>query len=172
MNQAKAKLAESERNVVVLIAEAKTRNQISSAKELVKEYATSLGIDLSFQNFEQEMAEFPSAYARPDGRVLLAIDGGDAVGVVALRRLSGKICEMKRMYVQPEFRGRGIGRMLAKRAITEARRIGYSRMRLDTLSRLKEAIRLYDSLGFRKVRPYRVNPHKDAVYMELNLERL
>jgi len=72
---------------------------------LIREYAASLGIDLSFQNFEQEMAEFPGAHARPDGRVLLAIERGDAVGVVALRRLSGKICEMKRMYVQPEFRG-------------------------------------------------------------------
>ena len=157
---------------MALIVEAKTRSQISSAEGLIREYAASLGIDLSFQNFEQEMAEFPGAYARPDGRVPLAIEGGDAVGVVALRRLSGKICEMKRMYVQPEFRGMGIGRMLAKRVIGEAQNIGYSRMRLDTLSRLKEAIFLYDSLGFKKVSPYAVDPQKDAVYMELNFGRL
>ena len=160
---------------MVRIVEAKTRNQISSAKELIREYAASLGVlglDLSFENFEQEMAEFPGAYARPDGRVLLAIEGGGAVGVVALRRLPGKSCEMKRMYVKPEFRGRGIGRMLANRAIGEARDIGYSRMRLDTLARLKEAVFLYDSLGFKKVRPYTINPHKDAAYMELNFGRL
>jgi GNAT superfamily N-acetyltransferase len=144
---------------VVRVVEAKTGNQISSAKELIIEYATSLGIDLGFESFEQEMAGFPGAYARPDGRLLLAVEAGDAVGVVALRRLSGKTCEMKRMYVQSEFRGRGIGRTLAKRVIEEAEDIGYSRMRLETLSRLKEAVSLYDSLGFKKVKPYSVNPH-------------
>jgi putative acetyltransferase len=157
---------------VALIAEAKTRDQISSAKELVMGYAASLRIDLSFDNFEREMAEFPGAYARPEGRLLLAVEGGDAVGIVALRRLSGKTCEMKRMYVRPEFRGRGIGRMLAKRAIGEARDAGYVRMRLDTLSRLKEAIFLYESLGFKKIGPYKVNPNKGVVYMELKLGRV
>jgi len=157
---------------VVLIAEAKTRNEISSAEALIREYATSLGIDLGFQSFEKEMAEFPGAYAGPDGRILIAIEDGDAVGVVGLRRLSGKVCELKRMYVRPKFRGKGIARKLAKRAIVVAQDIGYSRMRLDTLSRLKEAVLLYDSLGFKKVRPYTVNPHEDAIYMELKLERL
>jgi putative acetyltransferase len=139
---------------------------------LIMEYATSLAIDLSFDDFEREMAEFPGAYARPDGRLLLAIEGGRAVGTVAFRRLSGKICEMKRMYVRPEFRGRGIGRMLAKRVIEEAQDAGYSRMRLDTLSKLKEAVFLYESLGFKKIGPYKVNPNKGVIYMELNLGRL
>jgi len=165
----KAKIFELERRAVVLIAEARTKRQFASAAELIKEYAASLGIDLSFESFEQEMAEFPGAYARPEGRTLIAIEGGEAVGVVGLRRLSGKICELKRMYVRPEFRGRGIGRMLAKRAIEEGRAFGYTRMRLDTLSRLKEAVFLYDSLGFKKIGQYRVNPHKDVIYMELDL---
>ncbi len=144
---------------------------VSSARELIREYSASLGIDLGFQNFEQEMAEFPAHYTRPDGRVLVAVEGGEAVGVVGLRRFSGRICELKRMYVRPEFRGKGIGRKLAKRAIKEARDIGYARMRLDTLSRLKEAISLYASLGFYEIPPYRVNPHKGVVYMELDLSR-
>ncbi len=157
------------RCVVVRVAQARTRSQLSSAEELIKEYAASLGIDLSFQNFEREMAEFPGAYSRPDGRIIIAIEGRDAVGVVGIRKLSGKTCELKRMYVRPEFRGMGIGRMLANKAIEEARGIGYRRMRLDTLSRLKEATSLYESLGFEKVGPYTVNPNEDAVYLELDL---
>jgi putative acetyltransferase len=154
---------------VVQIREATTKSLVSSARKLIREYSVSLGIDLSFQNFEEEMAEFPSHYARPRGRVLVAVEGGEAVGVVGLRRFSARICELKRMYVRPEFRGRGIGRMLAKRAIEEARGIGYAKMRLDTLSRLQEAVSLYGSMGFKQIGPYRANPHKGVVYMELDL---
>ncbi len=153
------------------IAEAKTKSQISSAEKLIREYAASLGIDLSFENFEQEMADFPRAYTRPGGRLLIAIEGGHAVGVVGVRRLSAKMCEMKRMYVRPGSRGRGIGRLLARRAIKAAQDAGYNRMRLDTLSRLKEAVSLYRSLGFEKIEPYRFNPHRGVLYMELNLGR-
>jgi GNAT superfamily N-acetyltransferase len=156
---------------VVQIREARTPTLVSSARELIREYSASLGIDLGFQNFEQELAEFPAHYTRPDGRVLVAVEGGEAVGVVGLRRFSGKVCELKRMYVRPKSRGKGIGRKLAKRAIEEARVIGYAQMRLDTLSRLKEAVSLYDSLGFKEIPPYRVNPHKGVVYMELDLGR-
>jgi putative acetyltransferase len=154
---------------VVQIREARTKNLLSSARDLIMEYSASLGLDLSFQNFEQEMAEFPLHYTRPDGRILVAVEGGEAVGVVGLRRFSGSICELKRMYVRPGFRGRGIGRLLAARAIEEARAIGYARMRLDTLSRLKEAVSLYDSLGFEVIGPYRANPNKGVIYMELDL---
>jgi len=156
---------------VLQIREASKTRLISSARELIREYSASLGIDLSFQNFEREMAEFPADYARPDGRVLVAVEGGETVGVVGLRRLSGKVCELKRMYVRPEFRGKGIGRKLAKRAIKEARDIGYVRMRLDTLSRLKEAVSLYDSLGFKEIAPYTVNPNRGVIYMELVIGR-
>ena len=156
---------------MVQIREARSKSLVSSARELIREYSAFLGIDLSFQNFEKEMEEFPLQYARPEGRILVAVEGGKSVGVVGLRRFSGKICELKRMYVRPDFRGRGIGRLLAARAIEEARAIGYARMRLDTLSRLKEAVSLYDSLGFKEIGPYRANPNKGVIYMELDLGR-
>jgi len=140
------------------------------AKQLIEEYAVSLEIDLGFESFDREMAEFPGSYARPEGRLLLAVEEGDPAGVVALRRLSSKVCEMKRLYVRPDFRGRGIGRKLARRVIVEARRIGYARMRLDTLSSLTEAVSLYESLGFKRISQYRFNPHEGVVYMELDLK--
>lgn len=152
------------------IVEAKTKSRVASAKRLVKEYSASLGIDLGFESFDREMADFPGAYARPAGRLLLAIEKGDATGVVALRKLSENTCEMKRLYVRPDFRGKGIGRELATRVIQEARGIGYARMRLDTLSSLKEAVSLYKSLGFRRIAPYRFNPHEGVIYMELTLK--
>jgi len=154
---------------VVQVREARTGGMISSARKLIEEYSASLGIDLSFENFEQEIAEFPAHYTRPEGRVLVAVERGEAVGVVCLRRLSARVCELKRMYVKPKFRGRGIGRLLATRAIREAREIGYARVRLDTLSKLKEAVSLYGSLGFKEIGPYRVNPNKGVVFLELNL---
>lgn len=154
---------------MVQIREGRTTSQIASARELIREYSASLGIDLSFENFEQEMAAFPAPYTRPGGLILVALEGGEAVGVVGFRRLSGKVCELKRMYVRPGLRGLGIGRRLAERAIEEARDVGYTRMRLDTLSRLKEAVSLYGSLGFREIAPYRANPHKGVIYLELDL---
>ena len=154
---------------MVQIREAETARMVSSARDLIKEYSASLGIDLSFQDFEKEMVEFPAHYTKPDGRVFVAVEGSIAVGVVGVRRFSGKVCELKRMYVRPEFRGKGIGRMLAEKAIREAREIGYDRMRLDTLSRLEEAVSLYRSLGFKEIAPYRANPNKGVVYMELEL---
>ena len=154
---------------MVQIREAKTSRLVSSARDLIKEYSVSLGIDLSFQDFDKEMAEFPAHYTRPDGRVFVAVEQGEAVGVVGVRMFSRRVCELKRMYVRPEFRGKGVGRMLAERAIREAREIGYDRMRLDTLSRLKEAVSLYSSLGFKEIPPYRANPNKGVVYMELEL---
>ena len=156
---------------MVQIREARTTSLVSSARELIREYSAYLGVDLSFQNFEKEMEEFPLHYARPEGRILVAVEGGEAVGVVGLRRFSDKTCELKRMYVRPEFRGKGIGRLLAARAIQEAQEIGYTRMRLDTLARLKEAVSLYKSLGFEEIGPYRANPNQGVVYMELDLGR-
>ena len=142
---------------------------IERARSLFREYETSLGVDLCFQGFEQELAGLPGAYARPSGRLLLAVDGGRPAGCIALRPLGADTCEMKRLYVRPEFRGRRVGRLLVERVLAEARAIGYARMRLDTLPSMKEAIPLYRSLGFEEIAPYYANPVPGALFMELAL---
>lgn len=142
---------------------------VAQARELFQEYEASLGICLCFQNFEKELANLPRDYAPPQGRLLLALDGAQIAGCVALRQIDGETCEMKRLYVRPAFRGQGVGRELATTIIEQARSIGYVRMRLDTFSSMKEAIALYQSLGFRPIEPYRHNPIEGAIFMELGL---
>ncbi len=136
-------------------------------KELFREYEANLPFDLSFQNFEQELAGLPGRYAPPSGRLQLARRDGAFVGCVALRQIGNGVCEMKRLFVQPAFQGKGIGKALAQAIIEEARRIGYKRMRLDTV--LEPAKSLYRSLGFREIPPYQHVPVAGVVFMELEL---
>jgi len=138
-------------------------------RELFTEYGRSLGVDLSFQDFDRELASLPGDYAPPEGRVLLADEGGEAAGCVALRREGPARCEMKRLYVRPAHRGSGLGRRLALAVIEEARRIGYHRMRLDTLPSMGAAMGLYRDLGFRPIVPYRFNPVPGALFLEREL---
>ena len=146
--------------------------QIAAARELFLEYAKSLGFSLCFQNFDQELAGLPGYYAPPEGRLLLAEVEGHIAGCVALRKLEPGVCEMKRLYLRPQFRGQGLGQMLAERLIAEAREIGYRQMRLDTVEpMMKDAVGLYRKLGFREIAPYRENPIAGALYMELDLSR-
>lgn len=152
------------------IINAEIEEQIGIARELFLEYADSLGFSLCFQNFEQELAGLPGRYAAPAGRLLLALDDGQAAGCGALQPINGQVCEMKRLYVRPAFRGRGIGRTLAQALIAEARELGYAFMRLDTIpSKMQEAVVLYERLGFQEIAPYRENPFPEALYMELDL---
>jgi len=145
-------------------------DELDHIRRMFREYVDFLGIDLSFQSFEDEFAGLPGEYAPPRGRLLLAMWDDSPAGCVALRELGGG-CEMKRLWVRPEYRGHKVGRFLAEAVIEEARRIGYPWMRLDTLSSLAEATLLYRSLGFREIQPYRYNPIEGAIYMELNLRQ-
>jgi len=125
---------------------------------------------LCFQNFDKELAELPGDYAPPDGRMLLATYEGQLAGCVALRKLDGAICEMKRLYLRPKFRGKGLGRVLAETVINQARQIGYKRMRLDTVEpMMKDAVAMYRRLGFKEIAPYRPNAISGTLYMELEL---
>jgi ribosomal protein S18 acetylase RimI-like enzyme len=151
------------------IVEAHSAPQLASVRQLFLEYSRSLEIDLCFQGFERELTELPGRYAPPTGRLLLALQGNEAAGCVALRSIDDGTCEMKRLYVGPAFKGQGIGRALAESALTAARRIGYKKMRLDTLASMKEAISLYQSLGFQRIDPYYDNPSDCAMFLELNL---
>ncbi len=136
------------------------------ARELFRQYADSLGVDLSFQNFEREIATLPGDY----DPILVAHWNSEPAGCVALRAMEPPICEMKRLYVRPQFRGHRIGRTLAERIIAEAQARGFERMRLDTLPTMRQAIPLYAALGFREITPYRFNPIAGTKFMELALE--
>ena len=151
------------------IVSARSNHDIAFARELFLEYSASLGIDLCFQNFDNELRGLPGEYAPPYGRLFLARAEAELAGCVALRRIDEASCEMKRLYVLPRSRGKGVGRTLTKAVIDAARQIGYRRMRLDTLPSMREAIPLYESLGFRRIAPYYRNPIDGAIFMELEL---
>jgi GNAT superfamily N-acetyltransferase len=152
------------------VVQAETQPHIAQARELFLEYAQSLGFSLCFQNFDKELADLPGDYAPPDGRLLLAEYEGQLAGCVALHKLEADICEMKRLYLRPQFRGKGLGRALADRIIAEARQIGYERMRLDTVEPvMKDAVAMYRRFGFKDIAPYRPNPNPGTLYLELVL---
>jgi ribosomal protein S18 acetylase RimI-like enzyme len=158
------------RKLPIQFSQAESPAQIAVARELFLEYAQSLGFSLCFQNFDRELANLPGDYAPPDGRLLLAECEGSVAGCVALHKIDESICEMKRLYLRPPFRGKGLGRILAERIIAEARQIGYGCMRLDTVeSAMKDAVAMYRRLGFCEIAPYRDNPIPTALYMELQL---
>jgi len=157
------------RRKLIQIKPIDTAETLAQAKALFEEYAGSLDFDLIFQDFQGELAGLPGDYAPPHGCLLLAWHGGQVAGCVALRKIEGDICEMKRLYVRPAFRTRGLGKRLARTIIAEAKERGYMRMRLDTVPAMKEAQGLYESLGFIKIPPYRYNPVPGAAYLELIL---
>jgi ribosomal protein S18 acetylase RimI-like enzyme len=154
---------------MIRIIRAQSEDHYRWIRHLFQQYADSLGFDLEFQGFSQELAKLPGDYAPPLGCILLAEMAIEFVGCVALRPLGKRICEMKRLYVVQGHRGRNIGRALAEAIINEARARGYDRMRLDTLESMAEAKALYHSLGFRAIKPYRYNPLDNPSFFGLNL---
>ncbi len=154
------------------IRDADTAEWVGTARTLFLEYARSLDFALCFQDFDRELAELPGRYAPPSGRLLLALDGEEVAGCVALRGLDAATCEMKRLWVRPAWRGRGVGRRLAEAVVAAAREIGYARVRLDTVPSMTAAIALYGHLGFVEIAPYTENPVPGATFMELRLDLL
>jgi len=151
------------------IAEARWPDDRATVEALFREYVASLAEDISFQRVDDELAGLPGKYARPGGVVLIARDGGQAAAAVAYRMVEPGVCEMKRLYVRPVFRGSGLGRELANELIEDARTQGYRTMLLDTLASMQSARALYRDLGFVPVAPYYDNPLPGVMYMALEL---
>ena len=151
------------------IVPATSPQEIEAIRELFREYAATLPMSLDYQGFEAELAALPGKYAPPGGCLLLAVEEGRVAGCVAMRPFDDGRCEMKRLYLRPAFQGRGLGRQLADRVVSEARAVGYKGMLLDTLSSMDAAIRLYASLGFVRRSAYYVTPVGNTVFMELSL---
>jgi putative acetyltransferase len=151
------------------IKPAESKEELVQVRTLFEEYAAGLDIDLCFQGFDEEKAGLPGNYSPPQGRLLIASWGNAVAGCVALRPLEAGTCEMKRLYVRPEFRKFGVGRKLAERIIQEAVHLGYKTIRLDSLPSMVAARTLYQRLGFREIAPYQTNPIEGAVFLELEL---
>ena len=155
--------------MLLSIAEARWPDDRATVEALFREYVTSLAEDISFQNVDDELSRLPGKYTRPGGVVLIARDGAEAAGAVAYRMVEPGVCEMKRLYVRPAFRGSGLGRELANELIEDARHTGYRTMLLDTLASMSSARALYRDLGFVAVAPYYDNPLPGVMYMAREL---
>jgi GNAT superfamily N-acetyltransferase len=151
------------------LLQATTPYEWDEAQRLVREYAASLDVDLSFQNFDRELQHFTTEYAAPQGAFILAEDAGQYVACIGVRQFSDDVGEIKRLYVMPAARGRGLGRMLVERIIVAAREIGYRSLLLDTLPFMKDAQALYLALGFKPTTPYRYNPVAGSAFLRLDL---
>ena len=152
------------------IVQAESSEHIQTVRELFREYESWLGIDLCFQGFEEELQSLPGRYEPPDGRLFIASVDEEPAGCIAMRKLDDGICEMKRLYLRPDFRGHVLGNTLIDKLIKEARSAGYERMRLDTHPpKMGKAVSLYESYGFRQIPSYYDNPNTDVLFMELTL---
>ena len=152
------------------IIEVAKKQDIQTVRELFDEYAAAIGIDLTFQNFEQELIHIADIYMPPEGALFLAKQEGVPAGCVGLRKMDDRRCEMKRLYVRPSFRGKGFGKKLCRKVILKGKQLGYSEMLLDTLSTMAGAQSLYRSHGFKETDPYYHNPLPGAQYMLLKLD--
>jgi carbonic anhydrase len=155
---------------VIRVLGAEHGDEIEQVRQFFRNYAGWLGVDLSFQNFDEEMANLPGRYAEPEGRLFYATVGGKGAGCVGVRRLAEGICELKRLYVEPTFRGSGVGRALALAGIRAARQIGYRKIMLDTLPAMRMAVKLYRELGFTAAPAYYQTPVEGTQFLALDLE--
>ena len=140
--------------------------EYTEAKKLFREYAALINIDLAFQNFEEELSAINKMYAPPAGGIILCKADEKFVGCIAIRKIEEHICEIKRMYVDPIFQGRGIGKELLEKALQLAKYYNYELIRLDTLNYMEQAIRLYKQYGFYEIEPYYFNPNTTAIFFE------
>lgn len=154
---------------MIVLKPARPPDDLAVVRQLFVAYADGLGFKLCFQNFDDELATLPGKYAPPLGRLILAWDGDQAVGCVALRPVDAQTAEMKRLYVRPAYRAQKLGRLLAERICQEARTAGYRRICLDTLPTMTSALRLYEALGFKPVAPYVFNPLGGAIFLGLDI---
>jgi GNAT superfamily N-acetyltransferase len=155
---------------MIKLRSAQTENDYALAKDLFVEYASQLGVDLSFQNFSNELEKIRTEYGPPTGVIILVFDEEEnAIGCFAIRKFQDSVCELKRMYLRNEFQGKGIGKVMLKKAITIGSELGYERMRLDTLPTMESAIQLYSKVRFYEIEPYRFNPVQGTKYFEIQL---
>jgi putative acetyltransferase len=148
---------------------ATTKDEFEQGKQLFREYATSLGVDLSFQDFDNELQVIDRQYNKPAGALLLVYHKESAIGCAGIRKIDDEIAELKRMYVRGGYRGYGIGVKLMERGLDIARGLGYKKIRLDTLKSMEKAQALYLSFGFYEIPSYRFNPLEGTIYMEKQL---
>jgi len=146
---------------------AKSAEHFEDTKQIITAYSEFLGIDLSFQDFSRELEKLNVIYSLPTGSMILAEVSGEIIGGVGLRHLCDDVAEMKRLFVQPKFQGNGLGRLLIVEFLTQAKKLGYKWVRLDTIPELDSALSLYKKHGFKPIEAYRFNPHPNAVFMEL-----
>ena len=156
--------------VTLHVLDADDTEALGHVRQFFRNYAGWLGVDLSFQKFDEEMASLPGAYAPPEGRLFYAENNGRPAGCVGVRPFSEGVCEMKRLYVEPEQRGFGIGRDLALAAIESAKQLGYRKILLDTLPAMRIAVKLYRELGFHDAPAYCPTPVEGTMFLALDLD--
>ena len=154
---------------MVLFKKASSKEDYELGQSLFSAYAKDIGIDLSFQGFQNELQQLETQYGAPEGALFLIFDDTAPIGCFALRKLEPEICELKRMYLEKHYRGKGIGKQMMQEALLEAKHLGYSKIRLDSIASMTSAIALYKTFGFKEIEAYRHNPFDDAVYFEKTL---
>jgi ribosomal protein S18 acetylase RimI-like enzyme len=154
----------------IIIKQVEKPDEIENVKQLFLEYAESLNFDLCFQNFDEELQQLPGRYSPPEGRLLIALNDNKPAGCAALRKHNEHTCEMKRLYVKPEFRHFGLGKILVDKLLDEAKMIGYKKMILDTVPSMESARKIYESIGFKETKPYYYNPQPGTIFMSINLK--